>query len=139
MSREPHAEPLLGLRFRVEIEGLQSTGATAVLFPEARIVAAGEERRVQYGSLTLRRGMTVSSEWYRWFDEARTASASGKTVTVVLLDGRGADVNRWTFSDARPTGYFLSPLDALDGGVLLESLELSIADFRISFVDVPSR
>ena len=131
--------PLLSGRFRVEIQGLQSTGATEVALPEARITSArSESPAVQYGSLTLRRGMTTSGEWYRWWDAARTSAAGArKTVTVVLMDAHGADVNRWTFSEAQPTGYFVSQLDALNGGVLVESLELSIAGFTVAFGDTP--
>lgn len=138
-SRSPD-HPLLSGRFRVEIEGLQSTGATEVVFPEARITGARSETpAVQYGSLTLRRGMTTSGEWYQWWDMARASAAGArKTVMVILMDGQGADVNRWTFSEAQPTGYFVSPLDALNGGVLVESLELSIAGFTMSFGDRPA-
>ena len=89
-----------------------------------------------YGSLTLRRGMTTSGEWYQWWDMARASAAGArKTVMVILMDGQGADVNRWTFSQAQPTGYFVSQLDALNGGVLVESLELSIAGFTMAFGD----
>jgi phage tail-like protein len=132
--------PLLSARFRVEIEGLQSTGATEVLLPEARITGARSEApAVHYGSLTLRRGMTTSGEWYRWWDVARTSAAGArKTVTVVLMDAHGADANCWTFSEAQPTGYFVSQLDALNGGVLVESLELSIAGFTMAFGDKPA-
>jgi hypothetical protein len=135
-SRADH--PLLGARFRVEIEGLRSTGAAEVVLPEARIAGARSEApAVQYGSLILRRGMTASGEWYRWWDMARTSSAGGrKTVTVILMDADGADVNRWTFSEAHPTGYFVSQLDALKDGVLIESLELSVAGFTIAFGDM---
>lgn len=128
-------EPLVNVRFRVEIEGLQGTGATEVIFPEARIVKGrGKARAVQYGHLTIRRGMTTSNEWYQWWDRARTSATAGrKRVTVVLMDRLRADVNRWTFSDARPSGYFVSPLNALAGEPLIETLELSVGGFKVEF------
>jgi phage tail-like protein len=136
---EPRGEPLIGTRFHVDIEGLPSTGATAIVFPDARIVATARARpTVQYGPLTLRRGMTGSGDWYGWWDTARAATGtrrkiSTKTVAITLLDRLGAGVNRWTFSAARPIGYAVSPLDALHAEVLIESLELSVSGFRIAF------
>jgi phage tail-like protein len=134
-TRIDEREPLVNVRFRVEIEGLQGTGATEVIFPEARIIEGrGKARVVQYGHLTLRRGMTASSEWYQWWDAARASAAAGrKSVTVILMDRLRADVNRWTFSKALPSGYFVSPLNALGGEPLIETLELSVAGFKVAF------
>ena len=128
-------EPFVNARFRIEIEGLQGTGATEVIFPEARIVNGGRKARVvQYGNLTLRRGMTTSSEWYQWWDRARqSAAASRKHVSVVLMDCLRADVTRWMFSEALPSGYFVSPLNALGGEPLIETLELSVGGLKVAF------
>ncbi|HYN09830.1 MAG TPA: phage tail protein [Vicinamibacterales bacterium] len=126
-------EPFVNARFRVEIEGLQGTGATEVIFPEARIVTLGKRRRVvEYGRLTLRRGMTTSSEWYDWWDRARQSPTAGrKTVSVVLMDASRADVTRWTFASTRPSGYFVSPLNALGREPLVETLELSVGGLKM--------
>jgi len=128
-------EPFVNVRFRVEIEGLQGTGATEVIFPEARIVEGqGKARVVQYGALTIRRGMTTSSEWYQWWDDARASATAGrKRVTVVLMDRLRADVNRWTFFEALPSGYCVSQLNALGGEPLIETLELSVGGFTVAF------
>ncbi|MGZ9092370.1 MAG: phage tail protein [Rhodoplanes sp.] len=123
------------MRFRVAIEGLPESGATEVIFPEARLPAGPQRsRRVRYGTLTLRRGVTRSQEWYEWWDHARTAKTPRKrTVTVVLIDERGADVHQWTFDNARPSGYLLSNLNALGNEPLIETLELAIGGFAASF------
>jgi len=128
-------EPFVNVRFRVEIEGVQDTGAVAVLFPEARIVPGARRRPVvEYGRLTLRRGVTTASDWYRWWDQARgSATTSRKRVVVVLMDRMGEDVNRWTFSEASPVAYSLSPLNALGAEPLIETLELSVRGFRATF------
>ena len=127
-------EPFGNMRFRIEIEGLQETGAVEVLFPEARLAAGPRKSRlVQYGTLTLRRGVTRSSDWYEWWDHARISRTLRKVVTVVLLDESGADVNRWTFESARPCGYRLSNLNALGNEPLIETLELEIGAFSASF------
>ena len=128
-------EPFVNVSFRIEIEGLQGTGATEVIFPEARIVEReAQPRLVQYGHLTLRRGLTTSSEWYQWWDRTRaSAEADRKTVTVVLMDRFRADVARWTFVSAIPAAYLVSPLNALGGEPLIETLELCVGGMTMAF------
>jgi phage tail-like protein len=132
--RSDEREPFGNMRFRVAIEGLQESGATEVIFPEARM-AAGPQRsgRVRYGTLILRRGVTRSQEWYEWWNHARTAKTlRTRTVAVVLIDERGADVQQWTFHNTRPYGYLLSNLNALGNEPLIETLELAIGGFAAS-------
>lgn len=133
--RSAQREPFGNMRFRVEIEGLQETGASEVIFPEARLAAGPRRSRlVRYGTLTLRRGVTRSQEWYEWWDHARTARTLRKrAIAVVLIDERGADVTRWIFDAARPCGYSLSNLNALGNEPLIETLELAVGGFTASF------
>jgi phage tail-like protein len=136
------AEPLTGASFRVEIDGLPDVAAVEVVFPEGRIVTERGKRLVRYGSLTLRRALTGSQHWYRWWDsarrpDARTADVS-RTVRVILIDRFDADVNHWTFSTAEPTAYSMSPLNALLSAPLVETLELSVGGFEAAF-DLSSR
>ena len=133
--RESPRQPFGNMRFRLEIDKMSETGAVAVVFPEARLTVVPRLKpSVEYGVLTIRRGVTGSREWYDWWDLARTsASAPRRFVTVVLLDGAGADAMRWTFDDTTPRGYLLSPLDALGSSPLIESLELAVGGFAASF------
>ena len=133
--RDAEREPFGNMRFRLEIEGLRETGAVEVIFPEARLATGPRRSRiVQYGTLIIRRGVTRSHEWYEWWDRARTSRTSLKrTVVVVLMDERGADVHRWTFDDAEPRAYLLSSLNALGNAPLFETLELAIGGFEASF------
>ncbi len=139
--RSEQREPFGNMRFRVEIEGLQETGASEVIFPESRLaVGPRRSRVVRYGTLTLRRGLTRSQEWYEWWNHARTAKALRKrSVAVVLIDARGADVTRWIFDDARPFGYMLSNLNALGNEPLIETLELAIGGFAASSGSPPAK
>jgi T4-like virus tail tube protein gp19 len=122
------AGPLLNTCFRVEIEGLSAAGCIEVIFPEARIIGAGRLRTVQYGPLTLRRGLRVSSDWYQWWERCRGAGAPlKKRIAVVLMDRQRADRARWTFSGALPAAYTVSPLNAAQAAVLIETLELSVS------------
>jgi phage tail-like protein len=77
----------------------------------------------------------VSSDWYQWWDEARRPRARNiaRTVHVILLDRFQADVNGWTFLEAVPTSYSVSPLNALVSTPLIETLELSVRGFDAEF------
>ena len=50
-----------------------------------------------------------------------------RTVTVTLLDGRGEPAVRYAFEGAVPVSLALSPLDAVAGGILTETLTLTFA------------
>jgi len=50
-----------------------------------------------------------------------------RTVTVTLLDGRGEPVARYVFEVATPVSLALSPLNAVAGGILTETLTLPFA------------
>jgi hypothetical protein len=68
--------------------------------------------------LVLRRGVTGSPGLHQWWNETRRAPARGvrKTVTVQLLaEDHATVVLTWRYS----------PLRAMDGGVLLETVELA--------------
>lgn len=126
-------DPLLNAQFRVEIEGLRGTGVVEVAFPEARIRPRSRAGKVQYGPLILRRGLTASQEWYRWWDTVRrSARVPGRSIDVVLMDRAGNDACRWTFTGALPSVYAVSPLNALHGGLVTETLELSVDGFTLT-------
>src|SRR5262245_55571550 len=96
------SEPFLNMRFRVEIEGLQETGALEVVFPEARL-ATRASGRVRYGTLFLKRGVGRSQEWYTWWDQARRAGrVRARTVIVTLLDDAGSATRRFRFRNSKP-------------------------------------
>jgi len=129
------SEPLIGAMFRIEIDGVSEVRAVEVVFPEARIASGRGEPVVQYGPLTLRRGLTASGDWYQWWNEARRPPARNiaRTVRVILLDRIQADVNRWTFLEAVPTAYSVSPLNASVSAPLIETLELAVRGFEADF------
>ena len=130
----PLREPFGNMHFRVEIEGLPETGAVEVIFPDARIgTAANRKRRVDYGSLVLRRGVTRARDWYDWWEHARQVRARRKRkVAVILLDAQGADVHRWIFDASEPRAYSLSSLHAMGNAPLIETLELAVGSFALA-------
>jgi len=124
-------QPFMNLRFRVAIEGLSSTGAVEVVFPTARITAQRRTRHaLQLDPLVIRRGLTLSTEWYDWWNQARRSTrAPRREVQIILLDASGIDALRWVYPDSTPLSYSLSPLNALVGQAMIESLELRVGGF----------
>jgi len=121
------------LRFLVAIDGVASARAVEVVFPTARIVTLPRKRRaVQFDSLVVRRGLTLATDWYGWWDQARRSTRDQRrNVQVILLDSTGAVARRWIFPDSVPLSYSLSPLNALAGAAVIESLELRVGDFEL--------
>ncbi len=76
--------------------------------------------------LVLRRGVIGSLDLYTWWDEARKGTAPRKrTVKVELLgEDRSTVVLTWRFDNVRPLSLSYSPLRAMDGGILMETMTL---------------
>jgi phage tail-like protein len=127
------AQPLAGLRFRVEIDGLAENGAVEVVLPAARLVARRNGPSItQLEPLFLRRGLTRSTEWSGWWEAARRGErGAARRVRIVLLDDAGADARSWSYAAAVPVAYAVSPLHALVGAVVIESLELRVTGLAL--------
>ena len=98
------------------------------------VAGVGSAPKLECGSLIVTRGQTLSSDWYEWWNEARrSTSDSGRSVVVVLLDSAGAEALRWKYSGARPIAYRVSALNALESGLLAESLEIAVKTFDAAF------
>lgn len=132
--------PYAGANFLVEIGDRDSRGRGAgfseVIFPP---FVHGGQTRSDGGSpgrdvddthaprLVLRRGASGDLDLYRWWDERRRDPRSPRrTVTVHLLaEDHESVVLTWRFVDARPVGLSYSPLNAVDGGLVIETIELA--------------
>ena len=106
-----------------------SGGFCEVIFPEFRIndshPSQDDDCRSQF--LILKRGATGMLDLYDWWNKARRGkSPKERTVTVMLLaEDHSTVVLTWDFHRVRPVSLSYSPLNAMDGGVLIESIELA--------------
>ena len=131
-ASRPADTPLTNLRFEVGIAGTTSGRAVEVVFPIARIAVTRGRRQTVLTPLVIRRGLTRSTEWYDWWNEARRGTrAPRRLVTVVVRSADGQEAVRWLFRDSVPVAYSLSPLNALAGAPLLESLEIQPGGFEL--------
>lgn len=102
----------------------ESAGFAEVIFPTFNLEA---EQNAPAPRLVLKRGVSGSLDLYSWWDKARRGKApQRRTVKVELLaEDQRTVVLTWRFFDARPLSLAYSPLNALEGGVVIETLELA--------------
>jgi phage tail-like protein len=116
--------------------GFQSvTGLDSTLETEA-IKEGGENGfthiipvRRKYGPLILKRGLIQpsQSEISKWLQDAFDLEivVPRSHVTIVLLDELGDPLMHWTATNVWPTGWKMGELNAEQGAVLIETLELN--------------
>jgi phage tail-like protein len=81
--------------------------------------------QVEYGDITLRYGLTNSSDLFDWMMCAVNGKVDRRTVAIVLLDADGVGEKlRWSLSNAWPSAWRAAPLDALSREVAIEELTL---------------
>ncbi len=102
----------------------ESAGFSEVIFPTFTVEA---EQNAPAPSLVLKRGTSGGLDLYAWWDKARRGKTpQRRTVKVELLaEDRRTVVLTWRFFNARPLSLAYSPLNALEGAVVIETLELA--------------
>lgn len=133
--------PYAGMHFLVDL-GLDDPAAPQAGFSEVIIPtlhAPTQPRRGEQATrtpsepLVLRRGVTGTLDLYAWWSEASHGKArQRRTVRVDLLDESGQSVLSWTFRNVRPLSLTYSPLNAMDGAVLIETIELAFDRVEMS-------
>jgi phage tail-like protein len=132
--------PFKNFRFRVEIDNI-----TSAAFSEATIADSTTDaieyregndplhvRKLsgltKYGNITLKRGVTDSMELYNWKRAIEESGAEGsgarRSVSITIVDDEGNDKARWEITNAWPTKYDPSDMNAKGNEVVIEVLEL---------------
>jgi len=128
-------DPYKNFKFRIEIGGITSAGfsectglSTEVDCIEYREGADFFSRklpgRTKYGNITLKRGVTKSSELQDWHKNVLNGNVDRRDGVIVLLDDDMTDVVRWRFIDAFPRKWEGPDFNAKGNEVAIESLEL---------------
>ena len=80
---------------------------------------------VEYGDISLRYGLTNSTELWDWFMSAVQGTVERKNVSVVMMDSDGVtEVMRWNLINTWPAEWRGAPLDAMGREVAIETLTL---------------
>jgi len=123
--------------FKLEIQGVTEGHFTECSSIEVNVMPipyreAGNSQvvhhvpgRVEYGSVTLRYGLTASRELWEWFMTGVKGKVQRKNVSVVLLDNDGTtEVMRWNLVNAWASQWRGTMLNAMSREVAIESLTL---------------
>ena len=146
--------PFLAFRFDVQINVPSSLGLTNPLCNAAFAECDGLEMTmepktlreggnntqqihlvgpVSYGTLTLKRGMTANIDLWKWFTQSvsgDTRSARGEAV-IVMRDGEGKEQVRFKVHDCLPLKMKAPALNAKDGTLAIEEMQLAYSFFEI--------
>lgn len=81
--------------------------------------------RVKVSNLTLKRGMTRSNEFIKWFMSTTPGSVDRRNISLVLYDVKGEKVSAWHFQNAYPVKW-IGPQFTSDGNtVAVETVEFA--------------
>jgi len=131
-------DPYKNYNFLVEINNIKSAGFSVCIIPDSSVesidyregsdVVTGVRKlpgRVKYSNLVLKRGLTNSQDLWLWYMNVVTGVPDKRQVSVTLLDDSKTSVMRWTFYNAWPTKYEISPLQGKGNDVVIETLEIA--------------
>jgi phage tail-like protein len=80
---------------------------------------------VEYADVSLRYGLTTSSELFDWFMTAVNGKVERKNVSILMLDSDGAtEMMRWDLFNAWPSEWRGAFLDAMNREIAIETLTL---------------
>jgi len=81
--------------------------------------------QVEYGDITLKYGLTSSSELWTWLMSGVKGKVERKNVSIVMLESDGvSEVLRWDLVNAWVSEWRGAPLDALGRQLAIESVTI---------------
>src|SRR4051812_35512598 len=130
-------DPLRAYNFKLQIQGVTEGHFTEVAGLEIEVhpiryreggggpVVHVLPGPVRYGDVTLRYGLTTSTELWDWFMGAVNGRVERRNVSILMLDTSGTtEVARWDLTNSWPSRWRGAPLDALQREVAIESVTL---------------
>jgi phage tail-like protein len=87
---------------------------------------------VKAGRVTLKRGVTQSSELLQWYRAVATGNprTAERNITIVMYDAQGQPVLRLNFERAYPVKWSGPSFRSSDSSIAIEALELAFTEFR---------
>ena len=131
-------DPYAGLRFRIQLEGLEVGGFSEVTGLEAVVETTtyreGGENSFEHKlagpvayprNVTLRRGLTDSTDLWDWLDQVGLGLVIRRNLTIMLLGADGEPALLWDCRGAFPVRWSGPELNAASPVVAFETLELA--------------
>lgn len=136
ITRAGESRPLCNAAFS-ECDGLEMT-------MEVKTIREGGNNGRQirltgpqaFGQLTLKRGMTASFDLWNWFNDTLTDPSLRANAEVVLLAADGSTERaRFVLSRCLPVKLKAPPLNAKDGLVAVEELQVAYESMEVKAPD----
>lgn len=124
-------------RFYVEVDGMKQAVFTALNGLQAQMDVSEYEEggnngfvhklpgRTKIGNVTLKRGITRSNDFLKWYMQIAQGKIERRNVSVVMYDVKGEVVQRWNFVQAYPVKWTGPEFSADGTAAAVESLELA--------------
>jgi phage tail-like protein len=137
MALGKRKDPLLNFNFLVEIDGITQAGFTdcsgfgattePVEVNEGGFNSASHKLpgRTKQNNLTLKWGLTDSTELYDWYRDVVNGKIQRKNGSIILLNSQGDEKARWNFFKAWPTKWDGPDFTAKGNEVAIETLEIA--------------
>jgi len=136
MATGARVDPFLDSHFVLEIDGIHQGGFTevsglsyttnAVEYQEGGFDTVHKiPARTTYTNITLKWGLTASTELHDWYRDVARGIISRRNGSVILHDVAGHEVARWNFYDAWPTKIVEANLVGSGNGINIATVELA--------------
>ncbi len=129
-------DPYRAYNFKLDIQGVNEGHFTecsglGIKIENLLYREAGDPPRVRclpgkvtHGEVTLRYGLTTSSEMWQWFESGVSGKVDRKDISVLMLDETGDEVIRWNLFRAWISEWQGVPLDAMGHAAAVESMTI---------------
>lgn len=131
-------DPYLGMRFRVEVEGILNGGCAEVSgldfstqvedFREGGVNDYVHKlpKETTFPNILLKRGLTDSDKLWKWYQDVVYGKVIRKEVHILMLKERSEDVAWvWGFKDAFPIKWTGPELKSEGSTVAFETIEMA--------------
>jgi phage tail-like protein len=133
---------LIGFRFALEIQGIEKAQFSECTGLQAQTEVFEYKEggmndyshklpgRTTFSNITLKRGLTDTTELWDWYSNVRTKkdkASEVKSVSVVQYNEDGAEKLRWNLTGAFPVKWSGPGFNATNSSASIESFELAFA------------
>jgi phage tail-like protein len=137
MALAQRKDPFLNFNFIVELDGITQAGfaeasgfgstTEPIEVNEGGLNVASHKfvGRTKQNNITLKWGLTDSTELYDWYRDVVNGKIQRKTGSIIMLDLQGNEKIRWNFYNAWPTKWDGPDFSAKGNDVAIETLEIA--------------
>lgn len=81
--------------------------------------------RSKYKNVVLKRGLDETRDLYSWYMKSINGQIQRQDISIVVYDSRGNEVEKWDLQRAFPCKWTGPDLNASQGAVAIETLEIA--------------